>query len=131
MIALRAFLGAYGMQLGIAAAILLGLWYVDHRGYKRAEEHYQLQEAKRVEMEAHLAAKIHGELQDGLTAIDRDTTGKLASIDRTERTVVQPIITREIAHDPRYSSADCSVSGVVLGAVNAARAASGDSAAQR
>lgn len=120
-----AFLGKYWLQLVIAAAILAVLGYVHHQGYKQAEAHFAAQQAKADEVERRITSAIEKDLREGLAGIDRSNADRLAAIDRTDRTIVQPILEREIAHDPRYTNPACSVSDGVLGALNAARAASG------
>lgn len=128
-LAIRTFLGANWIHIAIALAIVGVLAWDNHEGYARAEDHFKAQEAARDAEEARLSARIHSEIADGLATIDRNTADRLAAIDHTDRTVVQPVLEREIANDPRYNAPACTVSEGVLGALNAARAASGDPAA--
>jgi hypothetical protein len=100
--------------LACVALVLAGVAYIDHRGYERA----QADEAKREAAFAKVVA-------DAVADIDRKTAERIASIDTTQRTVVQPIIAKEIAGDPRYSDPACSLTDGMRDAINRARAASG------
>lgn len=103
----------YLPHIGIALALLAAILFIDHRGYKRA----QADEAAR---EARITAVITKAVED----IDAKTAGRIAAIDKTQRTIVQPILTREILSDPRFSDPAAGISPDMLRAINRARAAS-------
>lgn len=101
-----------------AAAVLGGVWYIDHLGYERAQRDQQA-------LEQRLGEKI----TTSINGIDTRLNDRLSKIDTTQHTVVQPAIIREIARDPRYSSAACSLTDGMWTAIGRARAASGSSGA--
>lgn len=94
-------------------AILGAMWWLDDRGYQRAK-------ADQAALELRLAEKI----ADSVMAIDQASAARLAALDTAQRTIVQPIITKEIASDPRFSDPSAGVTGGMRDAINRARAAS-------
>jgi hypothetical protein len=131
MTAISLFLRTYWLQLGILAALVLGVWYIDHRGYQRAKHHYEEAEAKAQQRADELARRIEKTLTDKLAEMDQRTAQRISAIDVEERTVVMPTITREIRNDPRLSDPSSSISDGLLGALNQARRRSSDSSAPR
>lgn len=125
------FFRTYWLQLGILAALAFGVWYIDHRGYQRAKHHYEQQERNAQARAVALARRIEQAMTTRLNELDRQTADRLREIDVQERTVVQPIIQREIRNDPRLSDPARGLSGELRDALNSARAASGDAAAPR
>lgn len=97
----------------VIAAVLGFIAYVDHRGYERAQ-------ADNKAAEERIVRKV-GEAVDD---IDRKTADRLADIRATER-VLQPIISKEIASDPRYSDPACALTPGMFDAISRARALSG------
>jgi hypothetical protein len=95
-----------------AAAIIGALFWIDARGYQRAKD-------DRAKADAALVAKIATEV----AKIDTNLSQRIATIDTTERTVVQPTLIREIASAPRYRDPACNLTDDGLRAINTARAA--------
>jgi len=126
-----AFLTRYWPQLGILAALVLGLWYVDHRGYQRAKGHYEAAEAKAQARAEALARRLEQVMTAKLAELDTRTAERLSQIDVEERTIVQPVITREIRNDPRLSNPAAGISNGVRDALNSARGASNNPPAPR
>lgn len=71
-------------------AVLAGVAYIDHRGYARAQ-------ADQAALEQRLGAKI----TDAVASIDTQTAARIGAIHRTESTVIQPVITKELASAAR------------------------------
>jgi len=101
-------------HIAIALAIIGAIFFIDHRGYQRAQ-------ADQAKLEARIAAKI----TDAVDAIDKKTAVRIADIDTTQRTIVQPVLTREILANPRLSDPDAGITPAMRDAINAARAESG------
>lgn len=66
-----------------------------------------------------------------LAELDTRTAERLSQIDVEERTIVQPVITREIRNDPRLSNPAAGISNGVRDALNSARGASNNPPAPR
>lgn len=111
------FLLRYWQYIAIVAAVLGAAWYLDHRGYKRAEA----EQAARMAEAERQAERIEKALLEQISQIDQLTAARLSAIDVHHRTVVQPIIERETRNDPRYAAPECSVSGSLLDTLNQAR----------
>lgn len=121
---LTGFLARYWMQIGILAALAFGVWYIDHRGYERAEAYYKKEEAAAQARAVALARQLEQAMTTKLNELDTRTAERLSAIDIEERTVVMPTITREIRNDPRLSDPARGVSDGVRNALNSARSAS-------
>lgn len=117
---MRAFLGKFGMPLLIIIAIGLAVLLIDKRGYDRAKEQDRTAQLERQAIVAAIVGKIDQDLDKRLGAIAGDVHEKITTIDK-ERTVVQPIIQRELARDPRLADPDRCLSPGLLEAVNRAR----------
>jgi hypothetical protein len=122
MTAALAILARWWPQLALAALIVGGGWYLDHRGYRRAEAAHALADARAAAQTAALRRAMEQALADRLAAIDRNLADRIAGIEATQRTVVQPVIEREIRNDPRYTDPRCAVSDSVRDALDSARA---------
>lgn len=131
MTALAAFFTRNWLQLGILAALAFGYWYIDNRATKREKARYEAAEVKAQARADALARQIEQTMITKLAELDTRTAERLREIDVQERTVVQPIITREIRNDPRLSDPAHGISDGVLGALNQARGASSDPAPPR
>jgi hypothetical protein len=118
---MRAFLGTFGKPLLIAAAIGIAILIIDRRGYQRAEEQERLHKLERQELTRAIVQAIDGELDQRLAAIAARTSGKIQTIDTEGKTVVQPIITREILRDRTLTDPNRCLSPGLLEAINAAR----------
>lgn len=113
-----AWLIRYLPHIVVALAIIAAVVWIDQRGYERAQADQAAQERR-------VTAAITKAVDD----IDAKTAARLASIDTTQRTIVQPTITREIASDPRFSDPAAGITPDMLRAINRARAASGSASA--
>jgi hypothetical protein len=118
---MKEFLGKFGMPLLILIAIGLAVVTIDQRGFERAKEQDRKAELERQLITAAVVASIDGKLDERLRAIADQLGVKLDTIDREGKTVVQPIITRELERDPRLAAPDSCLTPGLLGAVNAAR----------
>ena len=107
-------------HIAIALAVIGAVWFLDRQGYQRATR-------DRAASDAALVAKITAKMGE----IDARNAERLANIDTTERTIVQPIITRELTREARYSDARCAVTSGVRSALDAAVAATGTASADR
>lgn len=107
--------------IAIAIALALAVWFIDRRGYQRAEEQERLHKLERQEITRAVVAAIGDELDRKLAAAATATNGKIQTIDTEGKTVVQPIITREILRDSSLSDPNRCLSPGLLAAVNAAR----------
>lgn len=116
-----------------AAAVALGgaVWYIDHRGFERAEAEAtardnaeRLQEQRLVILIGTLTSQSEQRLQTLLNNQNTQLTQALGQIETTSRTVVQPTLVREIASDPRFSDVDRGITDGMLGAINTSRALS-------
>jgi hypothetical protein len=119
--ALGAFFSKYGLQLAILAAIVGGLWYVDHRGFERAKAEDLARANERALITQAVVSKVDGDLAGKLNAIGGQLGIKIDTLDREGKTVVQPIITRELAADPRLAAPGSCLTPGLLDAINAAR----------
>lgn len=118
---MAALLARYWPHVAIVLVVLAAVLWIDHRGYRRAEAAHELAEARAAAQTAELRRAMERALAERLAAIDRSLAEQIDGIEATQR-IVQPIITREIADDPRYRDPGCAISGSVLDALNAARA---------
>lgn len=113
MTVLATIFGRFWPHLLAATAIISAILYLEHRGYERAR-------ADQAALEARIGARIALAVED----IDKRTAERIAGIDTTQRTVVQPVITREIMSAPRLSDPAAGITDELRGALNRARAAS-------
>lgn len=105
------------LPYGVAALALVGaVLYIDHQGYVRAQTE-----------QAVLERKISDKIGEAVVAIDAQTQARLSGIRSTDRTVLQPIITKELASAPRYSDPACALTPGVFDALQRARALSASS----
>lgn len=112
-------------------ALLLAVWYIDHRGYKRAEQQnlYEaaLEAKTRADMKSELIEQV-GNVQTGLTntvnEIDGRVGARLGKLNIEERTIVQPTIMKEIRNAPRLTDPAAGITDGLRGAINTARSAS-------
>jgi hypothetical protein len=117
---MKAFLGKFGLPLLILAAIAIAVVAIDQRGFNRAKEQDHARELERAAIIAAVVGQIDEQLDRRLAATAATLRGKLDTIDK-ERTIVQPIIARELARDPRLSDPNSCLSPGLLEAVNRAR----------
>jgi len=107
----------------LAGAAVIGvLWYIDQRGYDRAQKDLQLQRAQADATFNILLRRSEGRLAGIVTSNDRTLADKIAAVRTYHRTIIQPALEREIAHDPLLARSDARLSDGVLRELNAARA---------
>lgn len=110
---MTALLARFWPHLAVALAVIGVLFWVDDRGYQRAKAD-----------QAALEQRISERVSDAVAEIDRRNAARFAEIDSADRTVIQPIITREIASDPRFSDPAAGITDGMRDALNRARALS-------
>lgn len=111
------FLLRHWQIIAAIGAVLAAAWYLDHRGYQRAKQHEAIEkaEADRIIRETEKA------LLQQITDIDQLTANRLGEIDTQHRTIIQPIIQREVASDPRYTDPRCAIPDSLRDSLNSAR----------
>ena len=117
--------------LPYAGAVLLvggAVWYIDHRGYERAEAEATARETERQLLQAQLEIKFQKMVNDSETRMaakiiesDQRITEQLGNIDQVNRTVVQPTLIREIQSEARFSDPNAGISDGMRSAINTAR----------
>lgn len=120
--------------LPYAGAVLLvggAVWYIDHRGYERAEAEATARETERQLLQAQLEVKFQKMVNDSETRMaakiiesDQRITEQLGNIDQVNRTVVQPTLIREIQSEARFSDPNAGISDGMRSAINTARSLS-------
>lgn len=117
--------------IGAALALLGAVWYIDHRGFKRAEAEAtarenaaRLQEQRLVILIKTLTNESEQRMQTFFNNQNTQLVQALGQIETTSRTVVQPTLVREINNDPRFSDPDRGITDGMLGAINTARSLS-------
>lgn len=118
---MKLFLGKFGMPLLILIALAAGVLFIDQRGFNRAKEQDHNRELERQLITAAVVAKIDADLDQRLGTIAGKLGVKIDTIDKEGKTVVQPIITRELLRDPRLAAPGSCLSPGLLDAINAAR----------
>lgn len=108
--------------------ILGGLWYVDHRGYKRAEDEAILREAERARQLAEFelliaeqARNIETIVQNAITESDGRVVAELRSLDTVNQTVIQPTLTKEIQREVRFTDPAAGITDIMRQEINRAR----------
>ena len=114
----------------VGAVALVGgaVWYIDHRGYERAEEEAKARETERQLFQAQLEIKLQRMVNDSETRMaakiiesDQRITEQLANIDQVNRTIVQPTLIKEIQNEARLSDPSAGITDGMRGAINSAR----------
>ena len=106
------------------AAIATVIWYIDHRGYERSQQDERLARAEAAATFNVLLRRSEGRLAAIVTSSDRTLADKIAAVRTYHRTILQPALEKEIAHDPLLARPDARLSDGVLRELNAARAGS-------
>lgn len=126
--ALLLFLKMNWLQFAMVGLVLGGLWYVDHRGYKRAEDEAKLEQAlaRTEKLEADqrqiaITRKFETGLQDMVSRMDKNLSTHLSDIEVTNRTIIQPTLTKEIRNAPAQSNPDLGITDGMLRSINQAR----------
>lgn len=117
--------------VGAVLALGAAVWYIDHRGFKRAEAEAaarenaeRLQEQRLVILIKTMTSESERRMQSFVDTQNTQLAQALGQIETTSRTVVQPTLVREIANDSRFSDADRGITDGMLGAINTSRALS-------
>jgi hypothetical protein len=112
----------------LAVLLVVGLWFVDHNGYKRAQTQDQLQTERdnnlRLQVKNWMQQQVsifEREMQIKVNESDQKLAERIDAINVEERTIVQPTIQREIRNDPRLSDPSLGLSDSLWGALNVSR----------
>jgi hypothetical protein len=109
----------------LAVAAIVGIiWYLDHRGYERAQADERLARAEAAATFNILLRRSEGRLAAVVSSNDRTLADKIAAVRTYHRTIIQPALEKEIAHDPLLARPDARLSDGLLRELNAARAGS-------
>lgn len=106
------------------AAVIGAIWYIDQRGYTRAQKDGQLQRAEAAATFNILLRRSEGRLATIVTSNDRTLADKIAAVRTYHQTIIQPALEKEIARDSLLARPDARLSDGVLRELNAARAGS-------
>lgn len=113
-----------------AAALALGgaVWYIDHRGYERAETEATARDSQRkldlAEFEKAVAQEVDGletSMQVAINDSDSRVVSHLNSLEIVNRTVIQPTLTREIQRETRLSDPAAGITDIMRQELNRAR----------
>lgn len=114
--------------IGAVLALLGAVWYIDHRGYERAEQEAADREAER---KADLAAfvvelgksarSLEGTMQTAINASDAQLVNTLNGLELTNRTIIQPTLVKEIQSEARFSDPNAGITDGMLRELNRAR----------
>lgn len=111
------------------AALLMGaVWFLDHRGYERAERDAERRWQEQIAIAAADARRRERETASAINKIDKNTSERLKNLQVKRQTIVQNI-TQELANDPRYYNREFALSDRVQHYINSARAESSVAAA--
>lgn len=120
--------------LPYAGAVLLvggAVWYIDHRGFERAEAEATARatelELQRTQLKLDLLTMLNeseSRMASKIMESDARLALKLDDIDQVNRTIVQPTLIREIQNEARLSDPSVGITDGVREALNTARALS-------
>lgn len=117
---------------GFVIALGLAVWYIDHRGYQRAQEEAErdrLEESlTRAEAEQLLDKQIkqwEEKLDERLAESDARLAKRIGQIDTVNQTIIQPTLEREIRNEPRFTDPASGLTDGMFRVLNQARALSG------
>lgn len=109
-------------------ALVAAVWYIDHRGYQRAQHQAEEREKDRKLQLAATAILINkaldnteNRMQGIVNQSDRSLTDKINGIDTVNKTIIQPTLIKEIANDPRFTNPDLGITDGMLDSINSAR----------
>ena len=117
----------------VGAVVLVGgaVWYIDHRGFSRAEAEA---DARATELELHrtqLKLDLRGMVDDSETRMssrieegDARLAAQLGNIDQVNLTIIQPTLVKEIQNEVRLSDPSAGITDGVREALNTSRALS-------
>ncbi|MBB5684279.1 hypothetical protein [Sphingobium boeckii] len=118
---MTALLGRYWPHLAIAAAVLFGVWWIYSSGAAAAERKAAHRQLVGEVLEQKRLRRIESAFADGLAKVDQALAARIAAIDVTERTIIQPKIEREIIRESRLSDPAAGLTDGLRAAINAAR----------
>lgn len=116
---------------GAVALVGGAVWYIDHRGFERAESEAAARETERKLMQAELKIELQKMIRDSELVMaakvmesDERLVRSLDNIDQVNRTIIQPTLTREIRNEARLSDPNAGITDGVREALNTARSVS-------
>lgn len=104
----------------IVAVVLGGVAWIDHRGYQRAKADADQRALVAAAIAERKARRLEAALADIVGTLDAQLAERIAAIDVTERTIIQPTIEREIARETRLSDPALGLTDGLRKAINAA-----------
>lgn len=109
-------------HVGLAAALIGAVWWIDHQGYQRATRDAETHDLRlRTQLQSDLRA-LEQTLSGTLAVIDADTANTRAAIQQA-RHIIQPAIVKELTRETRYSDPAAGISDSLRAAIDRARAA--------
>lgn len=117
------------LPYGAAAVALAGaVWFIDHRGYQRAEDEAKAREKERQLQAAQFELIVQSYVHDSenrmilaMTSRDGDLVKTLQSMRELNRTVIQPTLVKEIQSEARFSDPALGITDGMLRELNRAR----------
>ena len=104
--------------------ILGAIWYLDHKGYQRAQKDAEFERMVTAIMIDRFVGDLEKDLRETISGIDRNLAAKIDNIDLVQRTIIQPTIEKEIRNDPRFSDNSLGITDIMRDAINRARSES-------
>lgn len=113
-----------------AAVLALGaaVWFIDHRGYQRAEDEARSREQERQLQAAEFKLIVQDYVHESenrmilaITSRDGELVKSLQSIRDTNRTIIQPTLTKEIHSEARFTDPSSGITDGMLRELNRAR----------
>lgn len=114
-----------------AGAVLLALgvaWYLDHKGYKRAEAEFVQREEERKKLLADFKAlmgkkvkDLEGSMQTAINESDGRVVTALGELDVTNKTIIQPTLMKEIQSETRFTDPTTGITDGMRNSLNRAR----------
>ncbi|MBB3035364.1 hypothetical protein [Alteriqipengyuania lutimaris] len=110
----------WGPHLIVLGLVLGVIWFIDHRGYQRAQKDAELERAKTAVAIEEAVAGLEEDLIDAINAQGVQVVETENRIERVERTQVQPVIQKELRNAPHLSDPAAGYGVGLRDAVNAA-----------
>jgi hypothetical protein len=107
-------------HVAIAAALGVGLWYLDHRGYQRAKADAETRLKANAIAVAKLLRKSEARMAANMAATDADTAARVDRIETVNRTIIQPTLTKEFTREIRFSDPAAGINDGLRAAINTA-----------
>lgn len=93
----------WGPHLIVAGLVLGAIWFIDHRGYQRAQKDAELERAKTAIAIEEAVAGLEEDLVNAINGQGVQVVEAESRIERVERTQVQPVIQKELRDAPHLS----------------------------